>query len=135
MASLPLASARRLGWTLKCRAMAATLLLSAATAFPIAAIAGQGANANAVTAATLPPEVSATLARIRQGGPFPYRQDGASFGNREHRLPMRAGGYYREYTVVTPGARDRGARRIIAGHEGEYYYSDDHYRSFHRIRE
>jgi ribonuclease T1 len=57
------------------------------------------------------------------------------FGNREQLLPPHHQGYYREYTVATPGARNRGARRIIAGAEGEFYYSDDHYRSFRRIRE
>jgi ribonuclease T1 len=83
----------------------------------------------------LPPEARHTLALIRDNGPFPYRQDGTTFGNREKRLPMRAHGYYREYTVRTPGARDRGARRIVAGNGGEFYYTDDHYRSFRRIRE
>lgn len=87
-----------------------------------------------VPAAELPKEARATLALVRQGGPFPYRKDGATFGNFEQRLPIRARGYYREYTVPTPGARDRGARRIVAG-GGEYYYTDDHYRSFKRVRE
>ena len=84
--------------------------------------------------AALPKEARETLALIKRGGPFPYKQDGATFGNFEKRLPMRARGYYHEYTVPTPGARDRGARRIVAG-GGEYYYTDDHYRSFRRIRE
>ena len=83
----------------------------------------------------LPDEARATLALIRRNGPFPYPQDGSTFGNREKRLPMRARGYYREYTVKTPAAKDRGSRRIIAGNGGEFYYSDDHYRSFRRIRE
>lgn len=87
-----------------------------------------------VPAAELPKEARATLALVKQGGPFPYRKDGATFGNFEQRLPIRARGYYREYTVPTPGARDRGARRIVAG-GGEYYYTDDHYRSFKRVRE
>jgi ribonuclease T1 len=81
----------------------------------------------------LPAEAQVTIERIRKGGPFPYHKDGVTFGNREQRLPFRPRGYYREYTVLTPGARDRGARRVIAGREGEYYYSDDHYRSFHRV--
>lgn len=72
---------------------------------------------------------------IKQGGPFPYKRDGVVFSNRERRLPSRPSGYYREYTVPTPGARDRGARRIVAGTEGEYYYTDDHYNTFRRIRE
>ena len=78
-------------------------------------------------------EARHTLALIAAGGPFPYARDGAVFGNRESRLPRRERGYYREYTVKTPGAGDRGARRIIAGRGGEYYYTDDHYRSFRRI--
>jgi ribonuclease T1 len=90
----------------------------------------------------LPPEARSTLALIQQGGPFPYRKDGAVFGNRERLLPRRPRGYYTEYTVPTPGSRDRGARRIVAGKgtsgdpstSGEYYYTDDHYQSFRRIR-
>ena len=96
-----------------------------------------------VALADLPPAARDTLALIRRGGPFPYRKDGSVFGNREGRLPSRAHGYYREYTVPTPGSRDRGARRIVAGQgtqgsvasSGEYYYTDDHYESFRRIRE
>ena len=81
----------------------------------------------------LPVEARQTLSRIEAGGPFPYKQDGRVFGNRERLLPQRERGYYREYTVTTPGARDRGARRIVAGRNGEYYYTEDHYRSFRRI--
>jgi ribonuclease T1 len=83
----------------------------------------------------LPNEARQTLELIKNNGPFPYKQDGSTFGNREKRLPLRANGYYREYTVKTPGARDRGARRIIAGNGGEFYYTEDHYRSFARIRD
>ena len=83
----------------------------------------------------LPAEAQQTLELIRSNGPFPYRQDGSTFGNREKRLPQRAHGYYREYTVRTPGATDRGARRIVAGNGGEFYYTADHYRSFIRIRD
>ncbi len=88
-----------------------------------------------IRASELPAEAKTLLARIEANGPFPYPQDGKSFANRERRLPVRARGYYREYTVPTPGERGRGARRIIAGNGGEFYYSDDHYRSFKRIRE
>ena len=88
-----------------------------------------------VRVAQLPKEARDTLALIRAGGPFPYQRDGAVFNNREGQLPKRARGYYREYTVKTPGARDRGARRIVAGANGELYYTDDHYRSFKRIIE
>ena len=97
------------------------------------------ASAAEIAVAGLPPEARETLALIRSGGPFPYPQDGTAFGNRERLLPPSERGYYREYTVKTPGAKDRGARRIIAGGEPraprEIYYSDDHYGSFRRIRE
>lgn len=88
-----------------------------------------------IPAADLPREARETLRLIKRGGPFPYSKDGSTFGNRERLLPVRSRGYYREYTVQAPGARDRGARRIIAGSSGEYYYTDDHYASFRRIRE
>jgi ribonuclease T1 len=96
-----------------------------------------------VSLAELPSEALRTLELIRRGGPFPYRKDGTVFQNRERRLPGRPRGYYTEYTVRTPGERDRGARRIVAGAgpdgdpatSGEYYYTDDHYRSFRRIRQ
>ena len=91
--------------------------------------------ASDIALADLPPEARHTLALIRAGGPFPYAQDGRTFGNRETLLPRRERGYYREYTVSTPGARDRGARRIVAGGRGEFYYTADHYRSFQRIQE
>jgi ribonuclease T1 len=83
----------------------------------------------------LPPEARQTIALVRAGGPFPYARDGAIFGNRESRLPRRSRGYYHEYTVKTPGARDRGPRRIVTGRGGEYYYTEDHYRTFRRIIE
>ena len=87
-----------------------------------------------IPAQKLPPEARQTLELIKAGGPFPYKQDGRVFNNREGLLPKKSRGYYREYTVKTPGARDRGARRIVAG-QREYYYTDDHYRSFRRILE
>lgn len=88
-----------------------------------------------VAPARLPPEARATLRLIEQGGPFPYARDGVVFGNYEHRLPQRSRGYYHEYTVRTPRAHNRGARRIVCGPPPECYYSADHYRSFRRIRE
>jgi ribonuclease T1 len=96
-----------------------------------------------IAVADLPPQARETLALIKKGGPFPYRKDGVTFQNREKRLPLRPRGYYREYTVRTPGSRDRGARRIVAGAgpggdpatSGEYYYTADHYETFRRIRE
>ena len=87
-----------------------------------------------IALAELPVEARMTLDLIRRGGPFPYRRDGVVFQNRESRLPARQKGYYREYTVPTPGSRDRGARRIVSGARNEYYYSADHYRSFQRIK-
>lgn len=83
----------------------------------------------------LPPEARQTLLLIKRGGPFPYPRDGITFGNRERLLPLQARNYYREYTVPTPGVKHRGARRIVAGGAGEYWYTADHYRSFKRIRE
>lgn len=91
----------------------------------------------------LPSEARDTLALIHRGGPFAYSRDGIIFGNFERRLPKRQRGYYHEYTVPTPGVRSRGARRIVAGEgpgrdvrtSGEYWYSDDHYKSFSRVRE
>ena len=83
----------------------------------------------------LPAEAKHTLALIKKGGPFPYQKDGATFGNFEKRLPAHQRGYYKEYTVKTPGSKDRGARRIIAGGDGEFFYTDDHYNSFRRIKE
>lgn len=85
--------------------------------------------------AFLPPEAHEVLQRIARGGPFPYRQDGSVFQNRERRLPTQPRGYYREYTVATPGSPDRGARRLITGGDPpqEYWYTDDHYRSFQRF--
>jgi len=95
---------------------------------------GKGQPADALLVG-LPPEVRHTLNLIRKGGPFPYVRDGIVFQNRENRLPARPRGYYHEYTVATPGESDRGARRIISGQQGEYYYTQDHYRTFWRIRE
>ena len=102
--------------------------------FSAPALAREPAPLPEVSVAALPKEAQETLALVKRGGPFPYRQDGATFGNFEKRLPVRARGYYREYTVPTPGARDRAARRIVAGGT-EYYYTDDHYSTFRRIRE
>ena len=106
------------------RLLAALLLLWSAVA-----------SASEIRAAALPPEARATLALIKAGGPFPYPQDGRVFSNRERLLPLERRGYYREYTVRTPGVRGRGARRIVAGAGGEHYYTADHYRSFKRIME
>ncbi len=82
---------------------------------------------------SLPREAKDTIALLEQGGPFPFERDGITFQNRELLLPRQRSGYYREYTVITPGSRDRGARRIITGAEGELYYTDDHYESFREV--
>lgn len=89
----------------------------------------------AAPASTLPAEAHATLERIARGGPFEHNQDGGVFGNYEGLLPKQPRGYYHEYTVETPGARDRGARRIVTGGTppAVWYYTDDHYRSFRRF--
>ena len=108
-------------------------------------VAGQGASAKpagaeltTVALAALPAEAQDTARLIRSGGPFPYAKDGSVFGNRERLLPPRRRGHYREYTVKTPRARDRGARRIVCGGERPAepevcYYTADHYASFARI--
>jgi ribonuclease T1 len=83
-----------------------------------------------VTASSLPAEARQTLALVARGGPYPYERDGAVFGNFERLLPRKPGGYYKEFTVGTPGESDRGARRIVAGGAGEKYYTPDHYESF-----
>ena len=89
-----------------------------------------------VAESALPAQARHTLALIRAGGPYPYpRNDDQIFGNREGRLPAKPAGYYKEYTVATPGEDDRGPRRIIAGVGGERYYTEDHYESFSRVRE
>jgi len=107
-----------------------------ALALVFALVCGQVlAFAGDLRVAELPAEARQTIALVRAGGPFPYARDGAVFSNREGQLPKRKRGYYHEYTVKTPGARDRGARRIVAGERGEIYYTDDHYRSFRRILE
>lgn len=89
-------------------------------------------SAPAPSHAFLPAEAFDTLALIDRGGPFPHRQDGGVFQNREGLLPRQPRGHYREYTVATPGARDRGARRIVTGGDPprEWYYTADHYGSF-----
>jgi guanyl-specific ribonuclease Sa len=78
----------------------------------------------------LPPQAAQVWQLIQHGGPFPYRQDGGIFGNREGRLPSRQAGYYREYTVPTPENDDRGPRRLITGRAAELYYTGDHYVTF-----
>lgn len=116
-------------WLLAC------MLAGVFFAGPAAAQRESRAAIGEIAAAQLPKEAHATLALIRKGGPFPYARDGAIFSNREKILPGQRRGYYREYTVKTPGERTRGARRIVAGKGGEFFYTPDHYNHFMRIRE
>lgn len=123
------------------------LALAAAAAVAVTALQpdraqGPGPRADAaigtVSLATLPPQAQRTKLLIAQGGPFPHDKDGTVFHNRERLLPLHARGYYREYTVTTPAAGDRGARRIVCGGSQPRapdvcYYSADHYASFRRI--
>ncbi len=115
--------------------MAFTGLASART--PVEA--SSGTQPAIVSLSELPRQGRETYERIRQGGPFPYEKDGVVFGNRERLLPQMTRGYWREYTVQTPGSRDRGARRIVCGGPPRTpdacYYSSDHYASFRKIVE
>lgn len=115
----------------------ATLTTSAPTGSSTRATRTPGPQVNdglqTMTVDQLPPEARQTLAHIDSGGPFPYSRDGIVFQNREGILPKQSSGYYHEYTVVTPGAQDRGARRLIAGSNDEIYYTDDHYVTFKRV--
>ncbi|MEV5596375.1 ribonuclease domain-containing protein [Streptomyces sp. NPDC052496] len=86
-----------------------------------------------VPAGRLPAQARETLRLIDARGPFPYPKDGTVFGNHERRLPKQKRGYYHEYTVRTPGSKDRGARRIVTGDSRETYYTDDHYRTFKAV--
>lgn len=108
------------------------LLLAIGSAF---AFFGGKTAGDGIAVADLPREGRETLALIKQGGPFPYSRDGIVFNNFEKLLPAQPRGHYREYTVKTPGRKDRGPRRIVAGQAAEYYYTEDHYKSFRRIRE
>lgn len=111
------------------------LLMLALVAGIVACAPPAGSDTRLPSHAGLPPEAIETLALIQRGGPFPYRKDGTTFQNRERLLPAKPRGYYREYTVPTPGARDRGARRIVAGGNPPevFYYTADHYGSFRQI--
>jgi ribonuclease T1 len=100
-----------------------------------AAVPANPSGLPAISESALPAEARRILALIRQGGPYSYSQDDQTFGNFERLLPRKASGYYREYTVPTPGESDRGALRIVAGAGGEKYYTQDHYDSFKFIAE
>lgn len=111
------------------------LLMLALVAGLVACAPPAGSDTRLPSHAGLPPEAIETLALIQRGGPFPYRKDGTTFQNRERLLPTKPRGFYREYTVPTPGSRDRGARRIVAGGNPPevFYYTADHYSSFRQI--
>ncbi|MCW5660911.1 MAG: ribonuclease N1 [Burkholderiaceae bacterium] len=132
-------------WTGRSVLSGALLKLGLAAAVAVSAIGTDPAQARGpitasdpVALAELPPEAQQTQRLIEAGGPFPYSKDGVTFGNRERLLPRRERGYYREYTVPTPGSRNRGARRIVCGgipavKPEVCYYTEDHYASFRRI--
>ena len=116
------------------------LALFLATAASVSLAKGPAAadDASTVALAALPPEARATHRLILAGGPFPYDKDGTTFFNRERLLPAKPRGFYREYTVRTPGARNRGARRLVCGGQPPTkpeacYYTADHYASFQRV--
>ncbi len=114
-----------------------TILVQARTPDP-AVNAPTAVASSTVAASALPPQGREVLAQIHQGGPFRYEKDGTVFFNRERLLPANPRGYYREYTVPTPGLKHRGARRIVCGGErpakpDACYYTEDHYASFRLI--
>jgi len=113
----------------------AALALGFAPAAPAQKASPKERQVGEIAVSELPAEARHTIALIRKGGPFPYAKDGAIFGNREGNLPAEKRGYYREYTVKTPGVRNRGARRIVWGKGGEFFYTEDHYNNFRRVRE
>lgn len=100
------------------------------------ATSGQSSQSSQSSLSAQEQELYNTLELIRQNGPFPYSRDGITFENRERRLPIKSRGYYREYTVKTPGLSHRGPRRVVTGGNPPevYYYTEDHYRSFTRIQ-
>jgi len=119
----------------------AVIALAASTLFGVSGAEARRdptATPPPIAAADLPKDARITLERIHASGPFPYERDGVTFGNREGMLPPKPRGYYHEYTVRTPGSRNRAARRIVCGGGkgtiADCYYSDDHYQSFKSIR-
>jgi ribonuclease T1 len=122
--------------------LAYALMAACLVATPVSVSARQSTDhsgSSPIEMAELPPQARTTYALIKEGGPFAHDKDGAVFGNYERQLPKARRGYYREYTVKTPGARNRGARRIVCGGPvrtpDACYYTNDHYASFREIKE
>ncbi|WP_405857414.1 ribonuclease N [Streptomyces sp. NBC_01515] len=117
------------------RFVSRVLLVCLAVLLPVgcSSTTTSGTGTATVKLSQLPAEARRTVALIDEGGPFPYAKDGVVFGNYEKLLPQQKRGYYHEYTVRTPGSRDRGARRIVTGQDAEIYYTDDHYKSFRTV--
>ncbi len=121
--------------TLVCQVLAIALCLgSSLIAAPADGLVRRNPTIPVVSIQQLPIEAQQTVKLINRGGPYPFRQDDTIFGNRERRLPVAPRGTYREYTVITPGRRDRGPRRIVTGPQVKYY-TPDHYRSFQQVQE
>jgi guanyl-specific ribonuclease Sa len=114
------------------------LLAALAVGYAVNALHGDSSREptpiRTVALSALPPQAAQTVRLIERGGPFPYpHDDGVVFHNLEHRLPAEPDGYYHEYTVPTPGSPDRGARRIVTGARGQFWYTGDHYETFRRV--
>jgi ribonuclease T1 len=145
MSRTPSLRSTQISLALARRLMAAASLTFLCHAAPIAARennANVAANIETIQASRLPKQGQEVLQAIRAGGPFKHaNKDGSTFGNVEKKLPKQPRGYYKEYTVTTPGASNRGARRIVCGGDvrvpaqSSCYYTDDHYNSFKRILE
>ena len=140
------AAGPRRGWHSFWTGLATTATLTGALLGTTAALARESRDTSTtrerwgdtVALQALPAEAQTTYQLVLSGGPFPYEKDGTVFGNRERQLPKQARGYYREYTVKTPKARNRGARRLVCGgtpptKPDACYYTDDHYVSFSKI--
>ena len=122
------------------QSLCSRVVLAVSTFALLGAVAvARAPSSDEIALAELPAEARDVLGRIKSDGPFRYDRDGIVFGNREHRLPPQSRGYYHEYTVPTPGANNRGGRRIVCGgpRTTPYacYYTSDHYQTFRRIRE
>jgi ribonuclease T1 len=125
-------------WGVARKLALATVLVAAVTSSPCWSKGEANTGTGSIRLTDLPAQAQQTDRLIRNGGPFPFSKDGIVFGNRERVLPRRARGFYREYTVRTPGAGNRGARRIVCGGDQPKdpeacYYTDDHYASFRKI--